>query len=112
MLPRLPNRRAPGVDRMITLRTWWRREDVTDCDIPVFARQIEPRPSSVSFRKQHVRELHLASGVPLLEVQIKSEESEGDGNGLCFGRCMLGGEGIDGVLMNERSITMSEGVET
>ena len=58
----------------------------------------------------HVRELGLAAGELLFQMQVEADEAEGqlDGLGLPIG--VLHGEGVDYVLMDERRITMRQRV--
>ena len=106
----LPHRGAPRVDGPIALGAGWGGHDVACGHVPALARQRERRPVVAPPGEQHVHPLDLPSRKPPFQVQVQTDEREGqrDGPGALVG--VLGGPGVDDVLVKELAPAVGEGV--
>jgi len=107
---RRPHGGAPLVDHPVTFGPRRRGEHVVDCDYPAGFGDPEGRPGPLGSPHLHVRQLHLPARKPLLHVQIKAHEREGQLDWLVMLVGRLRGSGVDRVLVDERWIVVSEGV--
>lgn len=69
------------------------------------------RPGFGAVGQLHVSALDLLAGVALLDVEIEADECEDEGYGFGLVVGVLGGVGVDDVLVDEGRGGVSEGVE-
>src|SRR5438552_64393 len=97
--PRIPDRRAPVVDRPIALSSGRVSHDVGGGDRAPRRRKNERRRLPVLSRKLAVGVLHLPAGEAVLDLEVETSEREKKTNGLVAGLRRLGTPRVHHVLM-------------
>ena len=99
VVPGLPNRRAPTMDQRISGWTCSRSQNMPHRNSTPLFRKERPDPLPTDFRQLHMKPLHLSAGKVFLDVQIKSDQCEDDGDWFCSFICMLSCIGVNNVLV-------------
>ena len=105
-----PDRGAPCGDRTISRPTRWSGEDIGRRHRPAMLGKRDGRPAARAPREHHVGALYLPAGESALDVQVKADQRECHGDRFRRLRRVLRREGIDDVLVDERGVTVCEGV--
>ncbi len=111
MLPVLPDGLTPAVDHGMALRAGRGGKHVGHADGCMLLWDGRRHPRAPMPGKLHVRELHLPSGEVLLQMEIKTDQAEHNGDRLASRAGMLHRERIHDVLMNEFPVAEPEGIE-
>ena len=99
VVPGLPNRCAPTMDQRISGWTCSRSQNMPHRNSTPLFRKERPDPLPTDFRQLHMKPLHLSAGKVFLDVQIKSDQCEDDGDWFCSFICMLSCIGVNNVLV-------------
>ena len=111
MRPGFPNRGAPVADGLFARRAGFGGEDVRDGEAGALTVGWDFGPLFALAGEPHVGQLHLAAGEAFFEGEVEANEGEDGCDGLGFRADVLGGEGVDGVLVEERGVVQGVGVE-
>ena len=107
---RVPNRAAPGIDRLVAPGSRGYSQDLGHGNGSAVFWQAKQRPSPLLLCQAHVGPLHPPAGELLFDMQVEADQAERDLNRLGLFIRLLYREGIHHMLMNERRITARERV--
>jgi len=108
---RLPDGDGPAMDEGIPFGSGGSSQHIQDRQRAALLGQRDERPGFLMAGELHMRQLDLATGELLFDMQVEPDEGEGQFDRFCSLVCGLGGKGIHDELVNKVRVALGEGIK-